>query len=462
MAEQKTTKTEEEKDPYLVYLTPEQVANRMMVYLPKDIPKIKKEKEGHYCPICREMLPKDETKYNRFTCCGNRIHKHCNTNLVSTQSGGNCPLCRARTPRTHEELVEQLRPWVEKETVWAISLMGVKYEKGEGVPQSYDMARKCYEIAGRQDDTGSLYHLGLMYYNGVGVQQSFGRAIKYYLQAANLDLPEAKFNIAAMYAKGEGFEQDYETAATFYHQAAKLGNMAARSTLATMYCYGQGVQQNYDTAKIFYEQACAQGDVDSMYALGIMYYLGKTVELSYERAKHYFEQAANLGNVKAQFNLGQMYYTGEGVDQQDWSKARELWTKAANSGDEAAITNLKILDIKEGRTIDVSSSSSAESTSNQNNNTVCSTCQKPQTETFILKKCSCRAAQYCNTKCQKSHRKKHMKECKRLTAERKLKKKKKTKNGDNTMAAEEVQEEEQGGGEGGGAEDKMGKEESDE
>ena len=67
-----------------------------------------------------------------------------------------------------------------------------------------------------------------------------------------------------------------------------------------------------------------------------------------------------------------------------------------------------------------SESVSASSRSSSNNNAIaCSTCKTPQTKTFVLKKCSCRAAQYCNTKCQKKHRKAHKAECRRLLAERK-------------------------------------------
>ena len=71
---------------------------------------------------------------------------------------------------------------------------------------------------------------------------------------------------------------------------------------------------------------------------------------------------------------------------------------------------------------------SASTRSSSNNNVIaCSTCKTPQTKTFVLKKCSCRAAQYCNTKCQKQDRKTHKEICRHLTAERKLEKKQKEK-----------------------------------
>jgi hypothetical protein len=81
----------------------------------------------------------------------------------------------------------------------------------------------------------------------------------------------------------------------------------------------------------------------------------------------------------------------------------------------------------------------SESTFSKKDVIVCSTCQTPQTESFVLKKCSCRAAQYCDKNCQKKHRKKHKKECRRLTAARKLKKNNNTKKKDKKIKQEEEQ-----------------------
>jgi len=76
------------------------------------------------CQMCLKKLPKDITKVVRMTCCGNCIHKHCNEDLNSMEVGRNCPLCRKKTPTSQKEVVEQLRPWVEKNKAWAMVLMG--------------------------------------------------------------------------------------------------------------------------------------------------------------------------------------------------------------------------------------------------------------------------------------------------------------------------------------------------
>ena len=53
--------------------------------------------------------------------------------------------------------------------------------------------------------------------------------------------------------------------------------------------------------------------------------------------------AAHQGHPTAQLNLGVMYANGDGIEQ-SFSKARELWTKAAAQGEENAIKGLKHLD----------------------------------------------------------------------------------------------------------------------
>ena len=80
---------------------------------------LKKEDEGDECPICLEMLPKLITEFTLFTCCGNGAHNHCVKDMKSMKMAGTCPLCRAKTPSSDEEMVKQLRPWVKKKKAWA-------------------------------------------------------------------------------------------------------------------------------------------------------------------------------------------------------------------------------------------------------------------------------------------------------------------------------------------------------
>ena len=99
------------------------------------------EKEEDVCPVCIEPLQKDPTKFVRYTCCSKGIHIWCREGMIvsslSYEQKTSCPLCRAKFPISEEEMVKNLRPWVEKGKAWAQSMLGQKYRDGLGVDQSY-------------------------------------------------------------------------------------------------------------------------------------------------------------------------------------------------------------------------------------------------------------------------------------------------------------------------------------
>jgi hypothetical protein len=194
-----------------------------------DKPK-KKEKEDECC-ICLENLPKDATKFNRMTCCGNGMHIHCNEDLKSMKMSGSCPLCRAKTPTSDQERLKQLRPWVKKKKAWAQNHMAQHYRDGKGVKQSYEMATRLYKQAAEQAAVSAMFDLGQMYYYGEGVEQSYEKSFEYFKQAAHLGLADAQFNLGVMYLKGEGVEEDITKAKQWLVAAAAQGEKASLCVL---------------------------------------------------------------------------------------------------------------------------------------------------------------------------------------------------------------------------------------
>ena len=274
---------------------------------------INQEEEADKCPICLEVLPKFAHQFNRFSCCGSGIHPHCSTDLMSTTMGLYCPLCRAETPTTIEESVEQLRPWVKKGKAWAQAQLACLYKDGgskdgtRAFEKSYKKAKQLFELAEEQGCGFSKFCLGIFYYHGRGVEQSYERAKDYWEQAAHLGMDLAQFSLGRMYENG------------------------------------QGVEQSYAKAVVLYELASQQGHVGALFGLGIMYANGGGVEQSYERAKACFERGADLGDADSQHSLGVMYANGEGVEI-DIAKTRELWMKAAAQGHKLAINFLRQID----------------------------------------------------------------------------------------------------------------------
>ena len=62
-------------------------------------PIIQEEKDE--CPICLDKLSTDMSEFERFTCCGKGIHKHCSKQLGQVKSKNireYCPLCRTKNP----------------------------------------------------------------------------------------------------------------------------------------------------------------------------------------------------------------------------------------------------------------------------------------------------------------------------------------------------------------------------
>ena len=71
--------------------------------------------------------------------------------------------------------------------------------------------------------------------------------------------------------------------------------------------------------------------------LGYMYEYGKGIEQDYEKAVQWYTKAAEKGYETAECNLGNMYEYGKGIEQ-DYEKAVQWYMKAAEKGDETAET----------------------------------------------------------------------------------------------------------------------------
>ena len=186
------------------------------------------------CCICLDELPSNSTKFVRWTCCGKGMHRHCEKDLDKMGMGDNCPLCRAKTPTSQEEMVKYLRPWATKKKAWAQQMMGQCYYNGKGLKQSYKMARRMYKLSSRQGYVPAMYNLGLLYQNGDGVEQSYEKAVEYFSQGAHLGDDRAQFNLGIMYANGEGIENNHAKAREWWDRSAAQGNEGAIKYLQIM------------------------------------------------------------------------------------------------------------------------------------------------------------------------------------------------------------------------------------
>lgn len=177
--------------------------------------------------------------------------------------------------------------------------------------------------------------------------------ILFYAVLPNLDYCHAEsgtFTIARIKMKaqnyywGKGVRQDYSSALKFYEIAAALGDPQASNIAGGMYYTGKGTEPNPYKAFRYLDFAADHGETtpDGAIALAGFYLQGAVVLQNYSRAIELYTEAAESGNSRAQLELGFLYYVGQGVDQ-DFSKAHDWFYKAALENYNMAQYNLAIM-----------------------------------------------------------------------------------------------------------------------
>ena len=83
-----------------------------------------------------------------------------------------------------------------------------------------------------------------------------------------------------------------------------------------------------------------QENAEELFNLGYNYEKGNGVKQDYSKAVEYYTKAANMGHAGAQCNLGNCYFYGFYNVKPDKSKAVKWYTKAANQGNASAQFNL--------------------------------------------------------------------------------------------------------------------------
>ena len=105
---------------------------------------------------------------------------------MSREQKSSCCLCR-RKIITHDgskEDLERLRHFVEKGKGWSMAMLADRYQKGEGVTQSWEQAAHFYKMAAEHGDVTSMTSLGVLYYNGHGVEHDKEKAKELWMKAA--------------------------------------------------------------------------------------------------------------------------------------------------------------------------------------------------------------------------------------------------------------------------------------
>lgn len=147
--------------------------------------------------------------------------------------------------------------------------------------------------------------------------------------------------LAGFYYDGEGVEQDKSKAIELLKKSAELGSAEGQFGLGDCYFHGDGIEQDYGKAIDLMKKAAEQNHSVAQFNLGFCYYEGSAgLTRDFATAAKWWEKAAAQGFADAQRDLGLCYEEGKGVVQ-NHEKAVELWTKAAEQGDEKAMQCLQ-------------------------------------------------------------------------------------------------------------------------
>jgi len=162
------------------------------------------------------------------------------------------------------------------------------YDRGD-----YATAYPLIKQMAQQGMPGAQFILGLIYDKGQGVPQNDTKAVKWYRKAAEQGLAEAQYDLGVMYATGQGVQQNLSEAEKWFRKAAEQGIAEAQYNLGVMYDQGYGVSQDDSEAVRWYQKSSEQGDVDAQFNLGFMYAVGRGTTKDYILAHMYFNLAVS-------------------------------------------------------------------------------------------------------------------------------------------------------------------------
>lgn len=177
--------------------------------------------------------------------------------------------------------------------------------------------------------------LGYRYLRGRGVPQSDETAAYFFQRGAVRDDQVSKVALGLLYAAGRGVVQDWVTAVGWWRQA---DFPLAWRFLGDAYTCGLGVERNQEQALLAYEKAAA--DVSAMIQLGDMYANG-CAGPDDRRAVAAYRRAADQGYPEAQIALSDLLRDGRGAEPNPneayfWARLSERRLRAGQLRDAAS------------------------------------------------------------------------------------------------------------------------------
>ncbi len=94
-----------------------------------------------------------------------------------------------------------------------------------------DFKTALREFKASDDDVKSYYMLGIMFEKGQGVKTDYVEAAAWYLKAADKDSPAAQYRLGRLYERGQGVTLNRDAAIKLYQKASRKGYSDAKQAL---------------------------------------------------------------------------------------------------------------------------------------------------------------------------------------------------------------------------------------
>lgn len=131
----------------------------------------------------------------------------------------------------------------------AAGFLGRMFLRGEGMPQSYEIARTWFKRGIDHGDAMSQYLMGLMHLEGLGVPANAMRAAELFAAAADQDLAIAQVRMGALFLD----QGDVSIAIKYFELAARHGHLEAFYYLAELTHNGVGRDKSCPVAAAYYK-----------------------------------------------------------------------------------------------------------------------------------------------------------------------------------------------------------------
>ena len=224
--------------------------------------------------------------------------------------------------------IELVKMLAEQGNADAQNSLGVCYNEGSGVEQSYIEAFKWFKKSAENNYPGGQYNLALCYTYGRGTIENPIEAFKWFKLSAEAGLKEAQYSLGVCYDNGLGVEEDEKEAFKWFLASANQGYLEAIYQVGYFYFNGKGVEEDVLEAGKWLLKAASQGHGRAQKLVGDMYFKGKGLEQSYQKAVYWYEKAEEQIPGIASMHLGLMYGKGLGVEV-DAEKGARYLEKAA-------------------------------------------------------------------------------------------------------------------------------------